>query len=106
MAVCSGGAALVRPHGSGASYEELLGRVPSGLELIVAIICGNDFYNGYAVVDYRSELDVAARALCHGMKARSSNQYAVVGGSAEIWGYARRQTRELCAMYDYSAERL
>eukprot|EP00973_Karenia_brevis_P040397 5582686-Karenia_brevis.AAC.1 len=73
MAVCSGGAALVRPHGSGASYEELLGRVPFGLELIVAITCGNDFYNGYAVVDYRSELDVAARALCHGMKARSSN---------------------------------
>ena len=40
MAVCSAGAALVRPHGGGARFEDLLSRVPTGMELIAAGNCG------------------------------------------------------------------
>ena len=50
MAVCSGGAALVHPHGSGAVFEELLARVPSGLGITVAVICGNDFLRSFCGV--------------------------------------------------------
>eukprot|EP00973_Karenia_brevis_P074987 10420315-Karenia_brevis.AAC.1 len=106
MAVCSGGAALAKPHGSGARYQDLLARVPCGVELIVAVVCGNDLINGRGPVPYNSDLDLAVQSLCSGMQARSSKQYAVVGGSAELWGYDRRLTKELCALYNCNAERL
>ena len=51
IAVCSGGASLVNPRGAAASFRQLLDQLPSGLEFIVAVICGNDFRpSSWAVV--------------------------------------------------------
>jgi len=44
MAVCAGGSALSSPSGSGLRYSELLAELPSGLDVIIPVICGNDFY--------------------------------------------------------------
>ena len=44
MAVCAGGSALCKPIGGGLRYSQLLAELPSGLEVITPIICGNDFY--------------------------------------------------------------
>ena len=67
MAVCSSGAALVKPNGSGALYSELLEHVPTGVEAVIAVICGNDFLSGnYDVLRYDTAWDEAAARLCAG----------------------------------------
>ena len=85
IAICSGGAALERPDGQGARFEELLARAPDGLDVVIAIICGNDFLKGWGAVQYRPAWDSAAVALVSGMQAKATRQLVVVGGSAELW---------------------
>ena len=107
VAVCSGGAALSKPHGRGASYEQLLSKVPHGLDMIVAVICGNDLLaSGLKVVEYCPEWEVAAAALCRGLKEKSPNPFAVVGGSSTCWGYASWMTGLQQSLYDANASRL
>ena len=48
MAVCAGGSALLNPSGGGLLYSKLLAEVPSGLQQLVFVICGNDFYRNEA----------------------------------------------------------
>ena len=43
MAVCSAGAKLTNPGETEASFDELLEPVPTGVRMIIPIICGNDF---------------------------------------------------------------
>ena len=45
MAVCAGGSALSSPSGGGLRYSQLLAELPSGLEVITPVICGNDCYD-------------------------------------------------------------
>ena len=42
MPVCAGGSALSSPSGGGLRYSQLLAELPSGLEVITPVICGND----------------------------------------------------------------
>ena len=89
MAVCSGGAALCKPHGRGATYEQLLAKVTHDLDMLVAVICGNDLLaSGMKVAEYCPEWDEAAAVLCRGMKQKAVKQFAVVGGSSTCWSYA------------------
>ena len=61
MAVCGGGAALVKHTGS-ASYAELLQFVPAGITTIIAIICGNDFIAKWPPTPtYKPEWTAAAK---------------------------------------------
>ena len=41
MAVCAGGSALSSPSGGGLRYSQLLAELPSGLKIIIPVICGN-----------------------------------------------------------------
>ena len=41
MAACAGGSALTRPSGGGLRFAELLAEIPSGLDLVLPVICGN-----------------------------------------------------------------
>jgi hypothetical protein len=81
MAVCSAGAALVEVANKSATYEELVARVPSHVEAIVAIICGNDFLATRALsAGFRSSWSEAANALVDRMKEKSDLQFVVAGG--------------------------
>ncbi len=63
MAVCSGGAALVTPHSGGARFEQLLDEVPAGIELIFAVICGNDLMqSSWRIGAYEAAWERAAAA--------------------------------------------
>ena len=105
IAICSGGAALERPDGQGARFEELLARAPDGLDVVIAIICGNDFLKGWEAVQYRPAWDSAAVALVSGMQAKATRQLVVVGGSAELWGYSWMSPDQQHT-YDANARRL
>ena len=66
MAVCAGGSALSRPSGGGLRYAQLLAELPSGLEVIIPVICGNDCYKKGKIVAF-------------------DNQWLVDVGSYVIW---------------------
>ncbi len=105
-AYCCGGAALVKPMGSGARFADMLSLVPYGLEVILPIVCGNDFLGGggWYVHKYDLELDKAVQALCDEMKAKSRYQFAVAGGSSRTWNY--KHPEHVNRMYDDNAHRL
>ena len=71
-----------------ASFEELLERVPSGVRMIIPIICGNDILVNWKVRPFQEEWRAAAARLCAGMAAKSSVQVAVVGGFSATWCYS------------------
>ena len=107
LAVCSGGAALSQPHGSGAYFQQLLAFVPAGLKIIIAVICGNDFLDSSMRVRcYKEEWDAAAMLLCEEMKAKSQKQFAVVGMSSSTWNYSKWMSIDQRVLYDKNAVRL
>ena len=105
-AYCCGGAALVKPMGSGARFADMLSLVPYGLEVILPIVCGNDFLGGggWYVHKYDLELDKAVEELCVEMKAKSRRQFAVGGGSSSTWNYSHPE--DVNRRYDDNADRL
>ena len=105
MAVCSGGATLTNPGRWSASFEELLERVPTGLSMIIPIVCGNDLLVNWKVPVFQEAWATAAARLCDGMRAKSSVQFAVVGGSSETWRY-KWMTQSQRELYDANARRL
>ena len=104
MAVCSGGAALVKPKSRWeASFAELLAEVPRGVKALTAVICGNDLLTGSA---YRPAWDEAAVRLCAGMQDKAALTFVVIGGSAALWKYASTMTASQMQAYDANAARL
>ena len=107
IAICSGGAALVHPHGRGATYAQLLAAAPDNLDMLVSVICGNDLLaSGCHVAAYCQEWDDAAAALCAGMQKKALKQLAVVGGSSACWGYSAWMDDAQQALYNANATRL
>ncbi len=84
MAVCSGGAALCKPDdAAAASFAELLSHLPPDLDILIAVVCGNDFWAKQWPSDARKlECWQAAAELCNGMRERARKCFAVAGGSA------------------------
>ena len=89
VAACSGGAALVRPCGTGARFADLLAMVPADLEFIIAVVCGNDFFDrgGWHFSRYDVKWEEAATELCNGMKLKAQRPLGVVCASARTWGF-------------------
>ena len=87
MAVCSGGAALRKPSDvKAATFDKLLERVPHGLQCVIAILCGNDFFaSGWPCG--APQCEAAAKRLCVGMKRKAKMVFAIAGGSSDTWGY-------------------
>ena len=86
MAVCCGGACVAYAPRDSASFAELLDYVPGRVECIVAVVCGNDLCVGNRVraLSPGDRVDWAIQALCRGMRTKSRQQFAVVGGSSEL----------------------
>jgi len=105
-AVCSGGAALIRPGDGGAFFGELLEHVPGGLSVTVAIVSGNDLLVNWKVPDLDSSVLRAAERLLVDLKAKSLLQYAVVGMSSSTWSYDRWMDADARARYDRNAVEL
>jgi hypothetical protein len=99
VAVCSGGAALAHPSGSGALYTELLARVPIGVRYLIPVICGNDFY-AQSVRPVSAAVRNAVVAFGVQARARLCTTLAVVGMSAETWGYTRWMSEASARQYD------
>ena len=79
--------------------------MPSGLEVIIVILCGNDFLGGSSSVrSYSREWDVAAAALCAEMKKKSRRQFGVIGASSATWQYSH--AKHINDRYDANANRL
>ena len=98
MVVCSGGAAVLNPHAGGATYREMVEQLPSGLQAVIAIACGNDLVNeAGALVSYPNGLDDAVTELCQLMKAKAPMQLAVAGASAATWEFDKCWVR--CLLY-------
>ena len=106
MAVCSGGATLCNPGEWSASFEEMLERVPSGIRMIIPIVCGNDILVNWKVPEFQSAWAAAATRLCAGMRAKSATQFAVVGGSADAWRYDKWMRCSQRELYDTNARQL
>ena len=106
MAICSGGAALVGTSGNGATYEQLLAAAPDGLEVLIAVICGNDFFKKGRVPSYDAAWDEAAGVLVSGMQSKASTSFAVVGASSNVWGYTTSMSEDKQRLYDQHAARL
>ena len=64
MAVCAGGSALSSPSGGGLRYSQLLAELPSGLEIIIPVICGNDCYKKGKIVAFDNAWLVDVAELC------------------------------------------
>ena len=78
MAVYRGGATLVRRRSNArVTFSDLLDKVPSGLEVIVPLIMGNDVYG--AGCD--EELEEAIRDFSAQLLAKGKQSYVVFGGS-------------------------
>ena len=105
-AYCCGGAALVKPMGRGVRFVDMLSLVPNGLQVIIPIVCGNDFLGGggWYVDKYDPKLNEAVQNLCVGMKAKSRRQFAVAGGSSSTWNY--KLPSDVNSMYYNNALRL
>ena len=93
MAVCAGGSALTSPSGGGLKYSELLAEVPDGLDLVIPVICGNDFYKRGHIVEFDNAWLGAVAELCEGVNKKRSRCFAVIGGSAETWQYNLKRYR-------------
>ena len=106
MAVCSGGAGLHNVGQWSARFEELLARVPDKWRLIVAVLCGNDWYADQGVLPLSSAVKEAGAELCEAMKAKSEHQLAVVGMSARTWSYDKWMTESDQKQYDRNAAEL
>jgi hypothetical protein len=105
MAVCAGGSALTSPSGGGLRYSELLAELPSGLDLVLPVICGNDFYKSGRIVEFDTAWVDAVTELCQLVNDKGSRCFAVIGGSAETWQYNRKMSVEQCSRYDAHVER-
>ena len=106
MALCSGGAQLVRPGRWSASYAELLRHAPCGLQSMVAVVCGNDVYQAWGRHEYDAAWTCAISELCSDMRAKASSVYSVVGASSRIWGYDQICGVDECAQYDAHCQRM
>ena len=103
FALCSGGAALLHRSNGAALYSEMLDHVPIGLRFIVLVTFGNDWYNT-TVESLSQPLRVAAERLCIRMQALSERQFAVIGGSAQTWGYSKWMQPQSMNQYDTNAK--
>ena len=64
-------------------------RVPvGGVRFIIAVVCGNDWYDANRVQPLGADVLSAADSLCARMRDRSQEQFAVIGASSETWGYS------------------
>ena len=106
MAVCSGGAALSKPGDQGALFSELLERVPDDLQILIAVICGNDWYAQRNIRVLDTAVLEAGTSLCAAMSAKSECQLAIVGMSAATWSYEAWMSEEDAAQYDRNAAEL
>ena len=77
MALCSGGAQLVNAPPGSATYQELLSYAPSGLRCLLAVLCGNDPYNGWQRREYNPAWTRAATELSAGMRQKSASQFGL-----------------------------
>jgi hypothetical protein len=83
MAVCFPGCKL--EGGSNfPNFTGLLNFVPAGLDLGVAIICGNDFYSGGKIVPFRQVWASAAPEFASKFSAHVRRPLGVVGASSEV----------------------
>ena len=103
MVVYSGGAALSRPCGKwAASYDQMLSYLPhGGVDYLIPIICGNDWYHFRRVQPLGRDVMGAAKALCERMREVSRWQFAVVGGSADVWGYRSKGKMSAASLEQY-----
>ena len=106
MAVCSGGAALTNPTKWTVTFDELLDRVPASVRMIIPIVCGNDILVNWKVPTFRDAWATAAERLCEGMRAKSAVQFAVVGGSSNVWRYDKWMKLGQRELYDVNARQL
>ena len=106
MAVCSGGAALTNPTKWTVTFDELLDRVPASVRMIIPIVCGNDILVNWKVPTFRDAWATAAERLCEGMRAKSAVQFAVVGGSSDVWRYDTWMELGQRELYDANARQL
>ena len=105
FALCSGGAGILHRSNGSALYSEMLDYVPSGLQFILLMTFGNDWYNT-TVKSFCQPLRVAAERLCIKMQTLSERQFAVVGGSAQTWGYGKWMQPQSMNQYDTNAKAL
>ena len=83
MAVYCGGAALVRDYAS-VTYAQLLAEVPQGLELVITVIMGNDFYVKKSVRSWNGAMEQAMRDLCTQLRAKAKHAFVVLGACAHL----------------------
>ena len=75
------------------------------MEVVIAIICGNDFWRGNQNIQ---EIDGATKLnlqrFCDGMLGRARNVFAIVGGSAALWGYDAWMNLSMQEQFDTNAK--
>ena len=102
MAVCGGGA-KISPRSGDIKFADLLELVPRGVKIVIAIICGNDFWaKNYTIQPVDESMKTELRAFCNGMSNRARNVLAVVGGSASLWGYPKWM--HACMQYQFNVD--
>ena len=106
IAVCAGGSALLAPCGGGMLYSDLLEHVPDGLQDLIVVVSGNDFYKKGRVPLFDAALVPAAEDLATAMKSKAERQLVVLGMSAATWKYEEFMSSDQLQLYDYNAARL
>jgi hypothetical protein len=87
-------------------YSQLLAELPSGLEVIIPVICGNDFYTKGRICVFDEVWSVDAAELCDLAVKKASRCFPVVGGSAATWKYDERLPVDQCLLFDAHVQRL
>ena len=104
MAVYKGGAALVAERGS-VTFAQLLEVVPSGVDVVIAVIMGNDFYSGGKALPWDSTVDRAVCDFSSQLQARARKSFVLLGASAATWQYERFMPPDQLRLYDQSVQR-
>ena len=84
----------------------MLAELPSGLEIIIPVICGNDCYKKGKIVAFDNAWLVDVEELCELAAKKASRCFAVVGGSAAIWKYEESLSVDQCLLFNGNVQRL
>ena len=104
MAVYKGGAALAAVRGS-VTFAQLLEEVPSGVDVVVSVIMGNDFYSRGKALPWDPVVERAVRDFSSQLQAKTKKSFVLLGASAATWQYERFMSADQQRLYDQSVQR-
>ena len=82
----------------------LLNYVPNSVEIIVAIVFGNDWYSLSKRVS--NNICEAAKTFAEALKNKAQNALAVIGGSANLWRYDKTMSIQDQNCFDFNSQRI